>query len=186
MLTSKCLLHCHYSYLLTALLIVLSPIALADEPASRRSQARFEVNFMQNMIDHHNMAVMMTELCTDRAIHEQLLELCDQIAVSQSAEIEEMQAWLQDWYGISYEPQMTKQMQRQLSSLARLGGARFEIAFMEMMIEHHMTAIKEGRQCVRKAYHEELIDLCENIVTTQSTEITLMESWLCDWYDRCD
>lgn len=57
---------------------------------------------------------------------------------------------------------------------------------MEMMIEHHSTAIKEGRQCVRKAYHEELIDLCENIMATQSMEIMLMEMWLCDWYDRCD
>jgi uncharacterized protein (DUF305 family) len=26
--------------------------------------------------------------------------------VSQSAEIEMMQTWLQDWYGISYEPKM--------------------------------------------------------------------------------
>lgn len=71
---------------------------------------------MQDMIDHHNMAVMMAGLCEDRAIHEELLALCDQIATSQSAEIEDMQAWLHDWYGINYEPEMTKQMQRQLAS----------------------------------------------------------------------
>jgi uncharacterized protein (DUF305 family) len=171
---------------LLAALLALQLAVSAEEPAPRRNQARFEVKFMQNMIDHHHMAVMMAELCESRAIHEELLTLCEQIAHSQSAEIEEMQGWLHDWYGVAYEPRMTRQMERQLASLARLRGARFEIAFMEMMIEHHEVAIKEGRACLRKAHHEDLIEMCENIISTQSMEIMLMEMWLCDWYDRCD
>lgn len=186
MLTSSISPRYRYSVLMLALLAALCEVISGDEPAPRQSQSRFEVSFMQDMIDHHNMAVMMADLCMQRALHEELRELCEEMAASQSAEIEEMQAWLHDWYGINYEPQMTRQMQRQLTSLARLRGKKFEIAFMEMMIEHHSTAIKEGRQCVRKAHHDELIELCENIIGTQSMEIVLMEMWLCDWYHRCD
>ena len=55
--------------------------------------------------------------------------------------------------------------------LASLTGAEFEIAFMEMMIKHHEKAIKEGRHCLDKAYHAELRELSENIITTQSAEL---------------
>jgi uncharacterized protein (DUF305 family) len=41
------------------------------------------------------MAVMMAEMCTMKAIHPELLSLCQNIIASQSAEITMMQAWLQ-------------------------------------------------------------------------------------------
>ena len=140
---------------------------------------------MQDMIDHHAMAVMMAMLCEDRAVHPELLALCEQIVVAQSAEIQEMQGWLEDWYGVEYEPEMTKGMQRQMAKLAELEGAEFEIAFMEMMIRHHQTAVREGTRCVDRAYHQDLIELCEGIVATQTAEIALMRDWVCDWYDVC-
>jgi uncharacterized protein (DUF305 family) len=57
---------------------------------------------------------------------------------------------------------------------------------MEMMIQHHEQAIKSARKCLDRAYHEELLQLCENIVRTQSAEIALMEIWLCNWYGICE
>ena len=61
----------------------------------------------------------------------------------------------------------------------------FEVAFMEMMVKHHAKAVKEGEHCLEKAYHDELKALCQNIVETQTEEIALMESWLCEWYGIC-
>jgi uncharacterized protein (DUF305 family) len=66
-----------------------------------------------------------------------------------------------------------------------LNGAEFEIAFMEMMIKHHEKAIREGQHCGDTAYHAELRELCENIIRTQSAEITQMQTWLCQWYGEC-
>ena len=68
-----------------------------------------------------------------------------------------------------------------MERLASLGGAEFEIAFMEMMTKHHEEAIKEGRHCLDRAYHTELRELCENIIRTQSP----MQTWLCQWYGEC-
>ena len=44
----------------------------ASEPAPDTSTARYEVRFMEGMIDHHMMAVMMAEMCVQYAIHEEL------------------------------------------------------------------------------------------------------------------
>lgn len=169
-----------------ALLLCVGPaVVAAAEPAPRKRESRYEVKFMQNMIDHHMMAVMMGELCVERAVHEELAELCHQIITTQNEEIELMQDWLDDWYGISYEPRMSKKAEREMDELAELDGADFEIAFMQMMIEHHAVAVEEGGKCAQRAYHAQLEDLCHNIVETQSAEIELMQGWLCDWYDIC-
>ncbi|MDP8932443.1 MAG: DUF305 domain-containing protein, partial [Actinomycetota bacterium] len=154
-------------------------------PAPDPATARYEIDFMSNMIDHHHMAIEMSEICLERAVHHELRHLCRDIKTSQSAEIEELQSWLDDWYGISHEPEMKPGEEAMLRELEARHGADFEIAFMESMIEHHRKAIHEADQCVDRAYHDELVDLCENMIETQSEEIALMESWLCEWYSRC-
>jgi uncharacterized protein (DUF305 family) len=160
-------------------------VTIASAPAPSPSTSNFEIKFMTDMIDHHQMAVMMAEMCIAKAIHPELRSLCESIRTAQMAEIEEMQAWLQDWYGITYQPVMKPGDQQMMERLAALSGAEFEIAFMEMMIKHHEKAIKEGQHCLDKAYHAELRELCQNIITTQSAEIALMETWLCQWYGQC-
>ena len=164
---------------------IASTIRVASEPAPDRATARYEIDFMQDMIDHHAMAVMMAEMCVEKAVHEELRQLCEDIIAAQSAEIRQMQGWLQEWYGISYAPEMKPGAMKQMEKLAAMSGAEFEIAFMEMMIKHHAKAVKEGEQCVERVYHEELRELCENIIATQTAEIELMQTWLCEWYGIC-
>ena len=167
-------------------LIFLPRRVAADEPAPRRSIANYEIKFMEDMIDHHAMAVEMAELCVEKAIHEELRSMCQEIIAQQSQEIETMQTWLEDWYGVSYEPEMTPGKMQQMERLAALDGEEFEITFMEEMIRHHETAIREAERCVERAYHEDLVNLCENIIETQSAEIAQMEAWLCEWYGICN
>lgn len=154
-------------------------------PAPSAAAANYEQKFMTGMIDHHAMAIEMAEICLTKAVHEELRQLCESIIAAQSREIRQMQRWLQDWYGISYEPEMSKSGERELARLSALSGAEFEIAFMEMMIRHHQAAVREGQACIDRAYHRQLIQLCENIIATQSAEIAQMQEWLCAWYGRC-
>lgn len=160
---------------------VVTP-AFADAPAPEKSAAKYEIDFMQDMIDHHMMAVMMAEMCLEKAEHEELLQMCENIIATQSQEMMMMQTWLQDWYGISYEPRMKHHIPGRMEMME---GAEFEIMFMEMMIKHHRGAIKEGQKCLDRAYHPELLDLCQNIIDTQSPEIETMQAWLCEWYGIC-
>lgn len=169
--------------MLAAMFAGFTTPAFADAPAPDKQTADYEIKFMENMIDHHAMAVMMAEMCTMKAIHPELITTCDNIIASQSAEIEMMQTWLQDWYGISYEPKM---MMGEMQGHMKMAPAQFEEWFMKRMISHHAKAIKEAEDCLEEAYHGELMSLCQNIIATQTQEIQMMQAWLCEWYAVCN
>lgn len=165
---------------------LVAPAANADVPAASPAAAQFEVEFLEMMIDHHQMALHMSNLCLERAVSDDLVALCGQITGSQAAEIEQMQSWLLDWYGIEHEPMMDDPAHHeQMMELEMLSGEEFEIAFLQMMSEHHAMAVEEGTECLRRAEHRELRSLCGQIVVTQLREIAQMEGWLCRWYGDC-
>ena len=157
----------------------------ADEPAPKRSQARYEVGFMSMMIDHHNMAIMMAMLCEGRTVHPELQQMCNDIVTAQQAEIVEMQGWLNDWYGVQHEPVMKPKDERMLARLAALTGEEFEVAFMTEMIKHHSIALVRARQCQKRAFHGELTAMCQMMEEAQTAEIAQMHEWLCQWYQKC-
>lgn len=156
--------------------------ARADFPAPREQTAAFEVEFMSGMVDHHTMAIEMADLCVRRATHEPLVELCREIIESQREEVNSMRAWLKRWYRVSHEPTVDPADMSMLAELAALSGPEFEVAFMQMMIEHHRKAILDATECVDEAYHDELDSVCHNIIGTQKKEIRLMGRWLRKWY----
>jgi uncharacterized protein (DUF305 family) len=136
------------------------------------------------MIDHHAMAVMMAELCLERAVQPELLAMCEHIREMQLEEIATLQSWLQEWYGLEHELSMTPGAENQMRKMAALSGAEFEIEFMKSMMRHHWTAIVRAQQCQKRAYHVQLIEMCEEIKSAQLAEI-LTREWLCDWYGIC-
>lgn len=170
---------------LIAFAVVAPTSTAASEPAPNPGTAGFEIRFLSNMIDHHAMAVEMGELCLERAVHEELTAMCSDIVASQQQEIDTMQAWLASWYGVSHEPEMSTGEMKKLEQLASLSGEEFEIEFMRMMSKHHAKAVKMASRCVERAYHAELVDLCGQIVATQTAEIQQLQTWLCDWYGIC-
>lgn len=166
----------------SAALLCLSSIAFSAGPAPERDQARFEIDFLKTMIDHHFGAIKMSELCKGRTVHAELQAMCDSIIAMQSAEIEEMRGWLRSWYGQDEEPSLTGRARRDVERLSRLTGAEFEKAYMTMMIEHHSTALKMGIECLNEAYHPEMINKCAEMVGMQGDEIAQLRLWLMQWY----
>ena len=55
--------------------------------------------FLRMMIPHHQLAIDMAEDALTNAQHAELKELAREIIADQSAEIEEMEGYLRDWYG---------------------------------------------------------------------------------------
>ena len=63
--------------------------------------AQFEEWFMKRMISHHAKAIQEADDCLEEAYHSELISLCqNMIVMQQSEEIETMQAWLCEWYGV--------------------------------------------------------------------------------------
>lgn len=61
----------------------------------------FDKAFIEQMIPHHQMAVMMAGMVLAGGEKAELRTLVQSISTSQSAEIEKMRAWYKSWYGTS-------------------------------------------------------------------------------------
>jgi uncharacterized protein (DUF305 family) len=158
----------------------------ADDPAPNPGVANQEVKFMTDMIDHHMMAVHMAEMCQEMEVRSQLEMMCGEVVSTQTAEIMMLRGWLLDWYGIEYDPMAAGHMKpkdvRMMEMMAGMSTAEFEVAFMEDMIMHHMGAIKAAEKLMKHAYHEDLLDMAEDIIEAQGDEIEMMRMWLMEWY----
>ena len=173
--------------LVFGLMFAASTPAEATAPAPEQAIAKFEIRYMQLTIDHHGMGVQMSQLCLQRAITGELLDLCHRNLTGQSEEIMILQSFLQSWYGISYQPEMKPSGENMMERLAALFGAEFEIEFMKMFIRHHFRIIVESAKCVDRAFHEELKEeICEPIILNQSADIQIMRNILCEQYQLCN
>ena len=59
---------------------------------------QFDKEFIEQMIPHHQMAIMMARM-TQNSAHPEMRELGNSIIRSQSAEVDMMQEWYRNWYG---------------------------------------------------------------------------------------
>lgn len=136
-----------------------------------------EREFLELMIPHHEEAVSTAREVLERgATTPGVRKLMESIITAQEAEIADMKEWYMAWYEAPYENNDTYvPMMRDLSGLT---GTALDQAFLSDMIMHHMGAIMMARSLVPYIEHEELMQLAENIVRTQSAEIRTMRTLL--------
>ena len=157
-----------------AVLLATRP-AGAVAPAPDRATQRFEIRFMEMTIDHHLLGVAMAQLCIQNTTpppppsDADLVALCQRIAAAQSAEVQTLRSWLAQWYGVQYEGRIAQP--GTLQRLERLSGEEFDIMISEMFIEHHARQIQNSLDCLQRAFHLQLLQLCQQQIATQSEEI---------------
>jgi uncharacterized protein (DUF305 family) len=111
----------------------------------------------------------------------EMREFAQDIIAVQSAEIDQMETWLDEWYpgqttDLTYSPMMR--------DLSQLEGDALDQAFLEDMIMHHMGAVMMSQRLVNQGLveHPSVQPFAQNIATTQRQEIWQMQNWLQDWY----
>jgi uncharacterized protein (DUF305 family) len=62
-----------------------------------KTSSDFDKEFVRQMVPHHQMAVMMAQMASNRATRLQIRTLAQSIIKSQNAEIAQMQGWQQAW-----------------------------------------------------------------------------------------
>ncbi len=174
------------------------PIASAEEPTEGRA-GRSEIRFLEGMIDHHQLALDMAADCLNKAQTAEMTALCQGVIEAQSAEIEQMQGWLLDWYGIQYAPVSMIEMiampeasedemdhgrhttdavitdppmtMGMFAGFNRLEGIDYEIAWLESMIDHHDDALHMSERVLGVVAHDSLRELAQTIIDAQTAEI---------------
>ena len=140
---------------------------------------RSEVDYLVEMVAHHEDAIVAAgEL--SRSERPRMRALGESIVESQTAQVEEMTAWLDEWYPdapeADYEPMM--------SDLSDLSGDRLDRVFLQEMVPHHMMAVMSSQQLLVRglADHDEVADLARTIRADQRAEIHTMVRWLRSWF----
>jgi uncharacterized protein (DUF305 family) len=77
---------------------------------------------------------------------------------------------------------MNESMSQMTQGLEDLKGDGFDKAFIETMIDHHQGAIEMAKLIPSRSNRSELIKLGEDIISAQTKEISLMESWVTEWF----
>lgn len=71
---------------------------------STKSGDEFDEAFLHEMILHHESAVDMSKQVKEKAKHDELKLMADQIITAQEKEISQMKQWIKDWgYSSDYE-----------------------------------------------------------------------------------
>ena len=152
----------------------------------------FDERFLEQMIMHHQGAVMSAQMMIADSTRPELRDLAQRIITGQQREIAQMQQWRNDWYGATSTGAMpgmisggmmgSGMMNRNQMRQMMGQDADFDRMFLQMMIPHHEGAISLAQQALAQVEHPEIKALAQGIVTTQQAEITEMQGYLRGWY----
>ncbi len=180
--------------------------------ASRASDAdqhnAADVEFAQEMIPHHQQAVMMAEMAQRRGTSAHLEDLAERIESAQEAEIDQMAALLDDWgeetswrshmrgmhrmHGWGRDDGRGPMMggpnradgwgpmmgRRAFGDLVRVHRAGFEQMWLTMMIAHHRVALRMTAAEQADGESPELVALAAEMEKVQRAEIAEMRAML--------
>lgn len=144
--------------------------------------------FASMMIPHHEQAVEMSDMLLAKDdVDERVAELAERIKAAQAPEIDQMEAWLDDW-GMPSGAEMGDMRhgdgmmsEDDMAALESATGDDASRLFLEQMIQHHEGAIEMAEAEIADGINPDAVALAETIVETQAAEITEMRELLADF-----
>lgn len=79
---------------------------------------------------------------------------------------------------------MDAMMTDMMSELEGKKGDKFDEAFLSEMIVHHEGAVVMAEAVLKNSKRPELINLANNIIKAQTSEIQMMKDWLTTWFNK--
>ena len=151
-------------------------------PGMHGTRVASEYDYLSEMVAHHEEAVMAAREL-QRSERSEMRAFGESIVESQTAQIDQMEQWLDDWYPdrsgrVDYEPMMR--------DLTGLSGDELDRAFLQDMTGHHMGAVMMSQQLLvgDLVTQAEVEELATTIRDDQHAEIFQMQQWLREWFDR--
>lgn len=144
-------------------------------------QVNSEFEYLSQMIPHHEEAIATAQILLQRSDRPEMKQFARDIIRVQGAEIQQMQAWLQQWYPNQRNTRTYSPMMRELGQLR---GNDLDQAFLQDMIMHHMGAVMMSHQLLNRnlVQHAPVRPFAQNIANTQLAEIQQMRIWARNWF----
>ena len=160
------------------LLLIVSALLLsgcATTPTANSLFSAEDLKFAEEMIPHHEQAVLMSDIALTNSTSDEILALARDIKAAQAPEIEQMGSW----QGVRASTHMGHMMdgmlsEEQIQQLRDSEGVTFDRLFLEGMIAHHQGAIKMAEK-VTGSKNKDVAALATSIIETQEKEIAFMQ-----------
>ncbi|MGH3768054.1 MAG: DUF305 domain-containing protein [Pseudonocardiaceae bacterium] len=161
-----------------------TPAAASNAPATGQQQHnQADVVFLQNMIPHHQQAIMMSQIALTHATTPQVKDLATRIQAEQQPEIDQMRRLLVGW-GVPANPGGMGPMGGMMGGMGpgqgpgMMSGATFDRMFLQSMIVHHQGAIDMSQTELAQGSNPDTRQLAQKIITAQQAEIREMQTLL--------
>ncbi|HEV2779220.1 MAG TPA: DUF305 domain-containing protein [Actinophytocola sp.] len=154
-------------------------------PANRPNDA--DIRYVQDMIVHHQQAIVMSRLAPERAARDDVRRLADRIAGTQRPEIDMMNSWLRGHGRPTVDPEHAEHGSHamvglatpaQLEALRAARGPEFDRLYLQLMITHHEGALTMARAVQTAGMDVRVQEMADDVVATQSDEINTMRGLL--------
>lgn len=144
--------------------------------------ADYDLQFIDTMTRHHQMAVTMSETAQQKASDAKVKEFGRKVVEDQKKDIERLGAWRQQWYANAADAHNMQlpgasSMSMDMSHMQTTTGHAFDMMYVDMMIPHHKGALEMSRDALQKAQRQELKDFAQETINKQEKEIAELEAW---------
>jgi uncharacterized protein (DUF305 family) len=155
--------------------------------ATAAQTAPYDLQFLDTMSHHHQMAIDMVKAAQGRFVHKELSEAGKKIVEDQQKEIAQMRAWRDQWYPAAAAavnmsmPGMSSSMSMDMSHMTDMSGNQLDLMFIDMMIPHHDGAMAMAGEALTRAERAEIKGLARTIIDDQTREIAQFRQWRQVW-----
>jgi uncharacterized protein (DUF305 family) len=172
----------------------------AAQDSARYPYTQADIDFMSGMIHHHAQAILMSKWAPSHGASAELLRLTGRIINAQTDEIALMQAWLDErkqpvprvdstghvvmdhaMHGMHQMMMPGMLTAEQLDSLDAARSERFDVLFLQYMIQHHRGAVSMVKTLFEHhgaGQNEAIFKFAADVEVDQSTEIRRMMQML--------
>ncbi len=154
------------------------------------ASVEFDQSYIDMMIPHHTSIIALAQAALPRLTDERLITLAEDIINAQTAEIDELRGYREQFYG-SPDPmpvdeeammrmmggmsmsmgEMMAQMDADTQVAIFCASADPDLAFIDLTIPHHQSAITASEAALQQATHDEIRSIAERVIEDQQREI---------------
>jgi uncharacterized protein (DUF305 family) len=152
--------------------------------------AEFDQLYIDMMIPHHASIIALSQAALPRLQDERLRTIAENVIATQTAEIDELRGYRELFYGSAEPAPMDEQAMMQIMPGITMPMADMmtqmdawtqvalfcaaddpDLAFIDLVIPHHQSAIVASEVALDRATHEEIRALAGRVIEDQQREI---------------
>ena len=179
----------------TGMMQMMGMRQMSSQTDQQNMMSNIDAHFIEQMIPHHEDAITMADIALEKAQHQEIKQLSNDIKRTQSAEINQMTSWYKDWFGIEVpktspvmgmhgmgQGEMHMGMMGDVTDIDSLrNSSNFDKEFIEQMIPHHQMAVMMAGMLRNSTNRPEMKKLAQDIISAQTSEINKMREWYSNW-----